>query len=108
VNEETVLLYCNDKGRVRRDLDLLRKRRGGPPVEEHTSPLKLNIMAEPGFAQDTPPITTDPNQIATGDSAVEATVRKRRVIQPRPQMSSGAAPASANALPTDATANPDG
>jgi twitching motility protein PilT len=108
VDEETVLLYCNDKGRVRRDLDLLRKRRGAPEVEEVASPLRLNVMAEPRFAQDTPAITTDPNQIATRDSAVDATVRKRRVIQPRPQRSSEAAPISANALATDPTANPGG
>jgi twitching motility protein PilT len=108
VDEETVLLYCNDKGRVRRDLDLLRKRRGAPEVEGVASPLRLNVMAEPRFAQDTPAITTDPNQIATGDSAVDATVRKRRVIQPRPQRSPEAAHVSANALPTDATANSGG
>jgi twitching motility protein PilT len=108
VDEETVLLYCNDKGRVRRDLDLLRKRRGAPEVEGVVSPLRLNVMAEPRFAQDTPAITTDPNQIATRDSAVDATVRKRRVIQPRPQRSSEAAPISANALATDPTANPGG
>jgi twitching motility protein PilT len=46
VSEETVLLYCNDKGRVRRAVDLALKRRGGPLVESD-SPLKLQIQTSP-------------------------------------------------------------
>ena len=42
VTEETAMIYCTNKGRMRRDLDQLRKRRG---TGEHESPsgLKLNI-----------------------------------------------------------------
>ncbi len=107
VSEETVLLYCNDKGRVRRDLDLLRKRRGEPQVEG-TSPLRLNVVAEPRLAQDAAARAVEPNQTAAADSASDGTARKRRVIQPRPQRSSEEAPASAAALCTDATGNPGG
>jgi twitching motility protein PilT len=42
VTEETVMIYCTNKTRMRRDLDLLKKKRG---VEEMNQPsgLKLNI-----------------------------------------------------------------
>src|SRR4029077_2637764 len=46
VTEETVLLYCNDKGSVRRSLDLAQKRRGGPEVESK-SELKLDLRVPP-------------------------------------------------------------
>jgi len=46
VSEETVLLYCNDKGRIRRAIDLALKRRGGPEVES-SSPLKLQVQTSP-------------------------------------------------------------
>src|ERR1700736_2593578 len=46
VTEETVVLYCTDKGKVRRAIDLARKRRGGPEVES-SSPLKLQVQTSP-------------------------------------------------------------
>ena len=46
VSEETVLLYCNDKGRIRRAIDLALKQRGGPEVES-SSPLKLQVQTSP-------------------------------------------------------------
>src|SRR4029077_3541516 len=49
VTEETALLYCNDKGRVRRELDLLHKRRGQPELET-MSGLRLDVVAKPKAA----------------------------------------------------------
>jgi twitching motility protein PilT len=102
ISEETVLLYCNDKGRVRRDLDLLRKRRGEPEVDV-TSPLKLNVVDAPRVALDPAAQPIDPNQ-AAADSVNFGARSKRRVIQPRSQTSSQQAPTSAPAaLCTDVT-----
>jgi hypothetical protein len=49
VTEETALMYCNDKGRVRRELDLLDKRHGHPEVET-MSALRLDVVANPKSA----------------------------------------------------------
>jgi twitching motility protein PilT len=94
VSEETVLLYCSDKGRVRRDLDLLRKRRGEPEVEG-TSRLKLDVVAMPKLEQDPAAEVVSPAQIVVADSPSGGTGSKRRVIQPRPQTSSQQSPTSA-------------
>lgn len=108
VDEETVLLYCNDKGRVRRDLDLLRKRRGAPQVEEATSPLRLNIMEGPRLAQNATAQTINPIQTAAAEPASEGAGTKRRVIQPRPRTSSPETPTPATASRPDVTANSGG
>jgi hypothetical protein len=42
VTEDTVLLSCTNKGKVRRELDLIQKRSGGVSVQA-PSGLKLNI-----------------------------------------------------------------
>jgi twitching motility protein PilT len=42
ITEETTLMYCTNKGRMRRDLDILKKRRGASETEA-PSGLKLNI-----------------------------------------------------------------
>jgi twitching motility protein PilT len=105
VSEETVLLYCNDKGRVRRDLDLSRKRRGEPEVEG-MSPLKLDVVGVPKLATGAAAQEVGVNQEAGADSASGGTGSKLRVIQPRPQTSSQQAPTSAAPLCMDVTGNP--
>jgi twitching motility protein PilT len=107
VSEETVLLYCNDKGRVRRDLDLLRKRSGEPEVEV-TAPLKLGVVPVPKSTPDAPVPAVSPNQGAAANSPVGGAGSKRRVIQPRQQTSPPPTPPSAGALCTDVSANPGG
>lgn len=87
VNEDTVLLYCNDKGRVRRDLDLLRKR-SGQPEEEATSPLKLGVMSLSKLTLDTAAPAVGSNQGEAADLPSGITASKRRVIQPRQPTSS--------------------
>jgi twitching motility protein PilT len=53
IDEETVMLYCNNKGRMRRDLDQLQKRMGAASGEE-PSGLKLNVpVARPAAAAPT-------------------------------------------------------
>ena len=48
VTDETALLYCNDKGRMRRDLDLMQKTQGS--AIETLSGLKLDPVAPPKLA----------------------------------------------------------
>ena len=43
VTEDTALLYCNDKGKMHRQLDLLKKLRGHPELETKSS-LRLDIV----------------------------------------------------------------
>ncbi len=49
VTEENALLYCTNKGKMRRDLDLLQKRRGASGAES-LSGLKLDMVAPPKLA----------------------------------------------------------
>ncbi len=82
VTEETALLCCNDRGRVRRELDLLKKRNGqaeaGLPEE-----LKLEV----NLAQRMAPESVE--QPAEAAAAVgNLAMSNRRIIKPR------AAPAS--------------
>jgi Tfp pilus assembly ATPase PilU len=49
VTAETALLCCNDKGKMRRDLDLLQKS-GGTPAADTLSGLKLDMVAPPKLA----------------------------------------------------------
>jgi hypothetical protein len=86
VSEETVLLYCTDKGKIRRALDLALKRRGGPQVESG-SPLKLQVQtAPPAFGHGSPTgwQVEDPKEAAQNEQSGES-ASKRRVIQPRTQ-----------------------
>ena len=85
VSEETVVLYCNDKGSVRRNLDLAQKRRGVAEVEPKSA-LKLELRAQPtisvgiGVAAE----TAGPKERETINQAnIGPPVSKRRVIQPR-------------------------
>jgi twitching motility protein PilT len=85
VSEETVLLYCNDKGRVRRAIDLALKRRGGPV--ESTSPLKLQVQASPptfGHGSPTGWQVEDPKEAAQTEHESAEPASKRRFFQPRP------------------------
>ena len=75
VTEETVLLYCNDKGSVRRYLDFAQKRRGVPEVEPN-SPLKLELRGQPT-------ISAGVGAAETTEANIGPSVNKRRVIQPR-------------------------
>jgi twitching motility protein PilT len=93
ITEETALLYCNDKGRVRRELDLLQKRRGEPQVEEKSA-LKLEPVAAAKLARDAAAQPVEPTQTGAADSAVGGTASKRRIIQPRSQTPSQQAPPS--------------
>lgn len=49
VTEETAMLYCNDKGRMRREIDLLHKSKGGTEADA-LSGLKLDMVAPPKLA----------------------------------------------------------
>lgn len=49
VTEENALLYCTNKGKMRRDLDLWQKRRGTPGADS-LSGLKLDMVAPPKLA----------------------------------------------------------
>jgi twitching motility protein PilT len=78
VTEETALLYCNDKGKMKRHLDLLNKRHGR--TESDSPPaLKLDIssLAKPPL----PPELVHPSITDEGD----AQSRNRRTIAPRMQ-----------------------
>jgi twitching motility protein PilT len=85
INEETALLYCNDRARLRRELDLLNKRKGGPaPIV--ASELKLEIVPPPIPSSE---FTLQPGQGVDADSpdqtAAPANPSHRRVIRPRVQ-----------------------
>jgi len=67
ITEETALLYCSDKARVRRDLDTVKKRREGGQQLDLESGLKLEIRVPE------PTINYEPGE-----------TDKRRVSQPRP------------------------
>jgi twitching motility protein PilT len=109
VSEDTVLLYCNDKGRVRRDLDLLRKRTGQPDVDA-SSPLKLGVVSMTKLTLDAaiPLVGSNQGAAANLPSGGGGTGSKRRVIQPRQQTSSPPATPSTAAPCVDVTANPGG
>ena len=95
IDEETALMFCNDKGRIRRDLDLLNKKLGrigskldaglkmemdGPsPVEGIELKLKPGRVEQRTSLPDLSPAEVDnPNgTAATGQTS------HRRVIQPR-------------------------
>jgi len=77
VTEDTALLYCNDKGKMRRQMDLLKKRMG-QPESDPLSELKLNV---------TESLKVTPERSAQSESTPEASQQvatsHRRVIQPR-------------------------
>jgi len=95
IGEDTALMYCNDKGRVRRDLDLLNKqlgrvsarlgaelqmdRDGLPLIEE----MDLKLKAAPRTAPD--PIAAEEEKPSAIPAATQTS--HRRVIQPRTPVS---------------------
>ncbi len=89
VSEETVLLYCNDKGRLRRALDIALKRRGGPEVQSD-SPLKLQLQRSPAFgpggAADWQ-VEDGKETAPTEETPPAESASKRRFFQPRTQKS---------------------
>jgi twitching motility protein PilT len=98
VTEETALLYCNDKGRVRRGLDLLHKQRGQAEADA-PSVLKLRVSEEPAA-----PLSKKANKVnPAGGSVSRPTAHPRRVVQPRTPMrsepeASALAPANAEEI----------
>jgi twitching motility protein PilT len=80
VSEETALLYCNDKAKMYRELDLAKKLRGQLEPGE-ISTLKLDIAAPPNIA---PELATEPVEAdEPAESVKVAMASNRRVIQPR-------------------------
>jgi twitching motility protein PilT len=55
INEETALVSCTNKGKVRRDLDLLQKQRG-VAIEQTPSGLKLHIPEPIRIIEEPPPV----------------------------------------------------
>lgn len=76
ITEETAMLFCTDKGRVRRDIDLLKKRIGHTD-QDAPATLKLQMTPTP------PPPFSPPGEGTDPASATPPT--NRRVIQPRTQ-----------------------
>jgi twitching motility protein PilT len=90
IGEDMALMYCNDKGRMRRDLDLLNKKLGrvgtksdaGLKMEVDTlSPLEETELKLKGA-----PVQTAPVEGASGEPSTVVPASQtshRRVIQPR-------------------------
>ena len=76
ITEDTALLFCSDRGRVRRDLDLLKKRIGHA-ADELPSALKLQMTPHAPEQFSRPSEATEPGPAAPPTN--------RRVIQPRTQ-----------------------
>lgn len=79
ITEESVLLYCNDKGKIRRSLELVKKRIGQGEADP-MSGLKLDVIMP------SPKITSEPVQPpseAPPELSAAAPISHRRVIQPR-------------------------
>ena len=86
VTEETVVLYCNDKGSVKRALDLAQKRRGGPAINsESTLRLDLRMPARVSAADAVVAETAGAKEVGATDQTSVGSTSKRRVIQPRTQ-----------------------
>ncbi len=86
VTEETVVLYCNDKGSVKRALDLAQKRRGGPAINsESTLKLDLRMPARVSAADAVVAETAGAKEVGATDQTSVGSTSKRRVIQPRTQ-----------------------
>lgn len=80
VAEETALLYCTDKGKMRRQLDLHRKLSGQSELET-ASELKLDIPLSPMVAPESP--TESIEEDDRSESSKPTPASNRRVIQPR-------------------------
>lgn len=83
ITEETALLYCNDRGRVRRTLDLLKKRLSGFEQQPQSPTLKLEVPDPALTASDSPHGNQGEGESALAGSAATRASTHRRVIQPR-------------------------
>jgi twitching motility protein PilT len=82
ITDETALLYCNDRARMHRELDLLRKRKGASaPVMADELKLEMLVPAEPVFKV----VEETPQVAAAVGSAPDGPVSNRRIIRPRSQ-----------------------
>jgi twitching motility protein PilT len=77
VTEETALLSCNDRGRIRRELDLLKKR-SGQPEANLPEELRLEVNLPPRMASESIE-EPDDAEVATSNLAAS----NRRIIKPR-------------------------
>ena len=86
VTEETVVLYCNDKGSVKRALDLAQKRRGGPAIDSEST-LKLDLRMPPRVSAADAVVaeTAGAKEVGARDQTSVGSTSKRRGIQPRTQ-----------------------
>jgi twitching motility protein PilT len=84
VTEETALLYCNDKGNMRRRMDLLKKR-SGQTEPETISELKLNVPDSMKMAP--APVAPQVESTVVEQSDDHPPPSNRRVIQPRAPVS---------------------
>jgi twitching motility protein PilT len=83
IADETALLYCNDRARMHRELDLLKKRKGGPaPLTADELKLELLVPLEPSSeaVAASPEVTPAVSSVPTSGG-----VSHRRIIHPRPQ-----------------------
>ena len=82
VTIETALLYCNDRARMHRELDLLKKRKGEPaPVTADELKLEMVLPPESVFDVTAPPADAVEGAVLTPAGPVS----HRRVIRPRSQ-----------------------
>jgi twitching motility protein PilT len=78
ISEETALLSCNDRGRMRRELDLFKKRHGQVDPELSTA-LKLEISMPPKTMTE----SVEQSANAPADAAGDLPGSNRRIIKPR-------------------------
>lgn len=82
ISDQTALLYCNDRARMHRELDSLKKRQGGPETDL-SSALKLELASTP---LPIPVMTEEPGQVeelTEAGLAQTGTISNRRTIVPR-------------------------
>ena len=59
ISEETAITSCSNKGKMRRELDLIHRQRGGKTEPEHSG-LKLNIPEPIRIIEEAPAAATPP------------------------------------------------
>ena len=82
INEETAQLYCNDKGRMRRDLDLAKKRIGRFDLDP-ISTLKMEVVKPIVIKPISGLVETELTLQPGGAEQAADQVSNRRVINPR-------------------------
>ena len=89
VTEEVALLYCNDKGRMRRAFDLLKKAQAATETESHAADsLKLEMVTPTPsvFAVEAVADSNNEGNAPAAPAAENAKTTNRRVFQPRPKL----------------------